>query len=174
MLCQNCKRNEANVHMKRIINASATEVHLCEDCARALGYGDAFSGFGLGLGDLFGNLISHSSVFSGTNAVRCPMCGNGFNDIAESGRLGCAECFDTFYDKLLPSIERIHGNNKHVGKRIVKGTDNPDYLREEEDLQAELEKAVREQNFELAAELRDKIKQREKEKTEEHNKREDK
>ncbi len=161
MLCQNCKRNDANVHMKRIINASATEVHLCEDCARALGYGDAFSGFGLGLGDLFGNLLSHAGAYSGINAVRCSMCGNSFNDIAESGRLGCAECYETFYDKLLPSIERIHGRTQHVGKKIGEKNENPEYLNDGQSLNAQLEKAVEEQNFELAAQLRDKIKQQE-------------
>lgn len=159
MLCQNCKRNEASVHMKRIINASATEVHLCGDCARSLGYGDSFSGFGLGLGDLFGNFLSHSPAVSGMNTVRCLMCGSGFGDIAESGRLGCAECYDTFYEKLLPSIERIHGKTQHAGKKIRKRDGSPDYMTTQEDLQSQLDKAVLEQNFELAAELRDKIKE---------------
>ena len=54
MICQNCNKNEANMHMKRIVNGRAAEVHLCSDCARFLGYGEAFSGFGLGLGELLG------------------------------------------------------------------------------------------------------------------------
>lgn len=162
MICENCKRNEANIHMKRIINASATEVHLCGDCAKALGYGGAFSGFGLGLGDLFGNFLSHTPTFSNTAAVRCSMCGNSFRDIAESGRFGCAECYETFYDKVLPSIERIHGQTKHVGKRVNKEDKDAHYITDTEDLKRQLDKAVEEQNYELAAELRDKIKENEK------------
>lgn len=162
MICENCKRNEANIHMKRIINASATEVHLCSDCAKSLGYGDGFSGFGLGLGDLFGNFLSYAPMFSNNTAVRCPMCGNSFRDIAESGRFGCAECYETFYDKVLPSIERIHGQTKHVGKKANNENKDADYLIDRDDLKNQLTKAVEEQNYELAAELRDKIKENEK------------
>mgnify|MGYP003506214751 CR=1 FL=1 len=49
MLCQNCNKNEANMHMKRIINGRAAEVHLCSDCARSLGYGEAFRVWALAL-----------------------------------------------------------------------------------------------------------------------------
>ncbi len=163
MLCQNCKRNDANVHMKRIVNGSAAEVHLCSECAEALGYPEAFAGFGLGLGELFGNLLGTAGTFPSTNSLRCPMCGSSFRDIAESGRLGCGECYETFYDKLLPSIERIHGKTRHIGKKIASKQEEPDYLKPQpEDLQTQLDRAVAEQNFELAAELRDKIKETEK------------
>ncbi len=162
MLCQNCKRNDANVHMKRIVNGSAAEVHLCAECAEALGYTEAFSNFGLGLGELFGNLLGAAGAFPTVSSLRCPMCGSSFRDIAESGRLGCGECYETFYDKLLPSIERIHGKTRHVGKKIaVKQEASDDVKPQAEDIQAQLEKAVAEQNFELAAELRDKIKAQE-------------
>jgi protein arginine kinase activator len=88
------------------------------------------------------------------------MCGNSFRDIAESGRFGCAECYETFYDKVLPSIERIHGQTKHVGKRANKENKDTHYITDTEDLKQQLDKAVEEQNYELAAELRDKIKEK--------------
>lgn len=158
MLCQNCRRNDANMHFKRIINGTAEEVHLCSDCAQALGYADAFSDFGLGLGDLFGNLLGHSTSLFPENAVRCAMCGSSFADIAESGRLGCAECYRTFYDRLLPSIERIHGKTAHVGK--IAGEEKPSDAvpDEKERIRTALNEAVAQQNFERAAQLRDELK----------------
>ena len=157
MLCQNCKRNDANIHMKRIINGRATEVHLCSDCAGALGYTEGLGGFGLDLSDLFGNLLG-GSTFIGTPSLRCPMCGSSFEDIARSGRLGCSQCYTTFYDKLLPSLERIHGKTGHTGKKTGEHNSTPAYGNEEEQLKARLDEAVKEQNYELAAQLRDKIK----------------
>ena len=149
MLCQNCGKNEATVHLKRIVNGSAAEVHLCADCAFSLGYGDAFSGFGFGTGGLFSDLF-----LKGENAaqLRCPGCGKTLDEIISGGLLGCAECYNTFYDKLVPTLRRLHGNSVHVGKR-------PNRLQSDRtaQLRRQLEDAVARQDFELAAQLRDEI-----------------
>lgn len=154
MICQNCNKNEANMHMKRIINGRAAEVHLCSDCARSLGYGEAFSGFSLGLGELFGELVAKGEG-SGEKALRCPGCGKSFDEIASDGKMGCAECYSAFYDKLLPSLRRIHGKATYVGNkpRVDEGASR----KRIENLKNELALAIETQNFELAAQLRDEI-----------------
>lgn len=142
------------MHMKRIINGSAAEVHLCSDCARSLGYGEAFSGFGIGFGELLGELLSkNESVSSG---VSCHTCGKTFDEIVRDGKMGCADCYVVFYDKLLPYINRIHGRATHIGNKPGQ-SDNikPRIAR----LKEELKTAVEEQNFELAAQLRDEIRE---------------
>ncbi len=153
MICQNCNKNEANMHMKRIINGRAAEVHLCSDCARFLGYGEALSGFGLGLGELFGELIAVNESNSG--ASRCPVCGKSFEEIAKDGKMGCAECYNVFYDKIMPSLNKIHGKASYVGSKPF-GSEKS--VKEElYDLKTQLENAIAEQNFEFAAEIRDRI-----------------
>lgn len=155
MICQNCNKNEANMHMKRIINGRAAEVHLCSDCARSLGYGEAFSGFGLGLGELLGELLAKGEG-SGEKSLRCPVCGKSFDEIASDGKMGCAECYSAFYDKLLPSLRRIHGKATYVGTK-PQGDNNISSRKRLEKLRGELAAAVEAQNFELAAQLRDEI-----------------
>ena len=155
MLCQNCKKNEANMHMKRIINGRAEEFHLCSDCARSLGYTGSFSDFGLGFGDLLSDFLGRGES-SALQSQKCPVCGKTFEDIVSDGKVGCAECYNTFYDKLLPSLKRIHGNLKHTGKSPLNVTAE-NKTEDISQLKSELEKAVSEQNFELAAQLRDKI-----------------
>ena len=117
MLCQNCGKNEATTHIKQFINGDMAESHLCSDCASHLGYSDMFSGFGLNLSELFGGFLGDMmpSISSG-KSPRCSKCGTSFDEIARDGRVGCADCYRTFYDKLLPSIQRIHGKAKHAGK----------------------------------------------------------
>lgn len=152
MLCQHCNKNGANMHMKRIINGRAAEVHLCSDCARSLGYGEAFSGFGLGFSDFLGDFLlkgEHSS-----NSSRCPFCNKSFEEIAKDGKMGCAECYTAFYDKLIPSLQRIHGKSTHMGKKPGDSDKNVNRL---EVLKESLEKAVLEQDFESAVKIRDEI-----------------
>ena len=162
MLCQNCGKNEATTHIKQIINGDMAESHLCSDCAAHLGYSDVFSGFGLNLSELFGGFLGDMmpSLSSG-NTPRCPKCGTSFDEIARDGRVGCADCYRTFYDKLLPSIQRIHGKIKHSGKTVSAVSEQPKAETTEEKiakLKAAMNDAVSKQDFENAAKIRDEIK----------------
>ena len=159
MLCQNCGKYEATTHVKRIVNGESAEAHLCSDCAKALGYNDVFGGFGNTFGDLLGSFFGEPQVSAiSSRTIRCEKCGNTFNDIVNSGKIGCADCYTTFYDKLLPSLQRIHGKTRHEGKNptIIKAevTDSANPI---EDLEEQLRFAIERQNFEKAAQLRDKI-----------------
>lgn len=168
MLCQNCGKREATTHIKRVVNAETSESHLCAECASALGYSDVFGGFGLSFGELLGGFLGESSPKHGqlSTTQRCQKCGNSWHDIVRDGKLGCAECYSTFYDKLLPSLQRIHGRIQHTGKISGSGEvpeTAPQKSEEElkaekiEQLRKEMDEAVKEQNFEQAAKLRDEI-----------------
>ncbi|MFR5876988.1 MAG: UvrB/UvrC motif-containing protein, partial [Eubacterium sp.] len=101
---------------------------------------------------------------------RCTYCGSSFNDIINSGKVGCANCYDRFEDKLAPSIEKLHGRTKHVGKHVTyteeadKAEENSNSNQEKsspiseiDKLKADLQNAIKEQRFEDAAVIRDKI-----------------
>ena len=155
MLCQNCGKNEATTHIKRVVNGETAETHLCVSCAEHLGYGDMFSGFGFNLDGFFGGLLGETMPLLGAEREeKCPKCGYTFSDIAKSGKLGCADCYRKFYDKLLPSLQRIHGKGTHMGKKPNGNIDSQNKLNV---LKEQLEEAIREQNFESAVKIRDEI-----------------
>lgn len=174
MLCQNCQRNEATTHVKRIVNGDMTETHLCAECVKLLGMDDVFSDFSFGLKDIFGSFFGDMLPAIGQSAVlRCSKCGCTFDDVVKTGKLGCAQCYDTFYDKLLPSLQRIHGKLHHVGKigTAQKESAGAQAAQAEEvqsapktvdmkiaELRELMNAAVEQQNFEEAARLRDEIK----------------
>ena len=165
MLCQHCNKNEATTHIKRIVNGEATENHLCADCAKSLGYDDIFDSFNLRIPSLFSSFFSDTPFALPTaNTVRCENCGSSFDDIVKGGTVGCAKCYDKFFDKLMPSIQRIHGKVRHAGKTPVmhERIESPETVRTPEEIIEEktalLQKAIEEQNFEEAAILRDEIK----------------
>ena len=70
--------------------------------------------------------------------------------------LGCPHCYDAFRDELLPMIRRTHGNVRHKAGDEPKKAKQP-APSEKEKLEAELKEAVAAENFEKAAELRDRI-----------------
>lgn len=163
MLCQNCGKNEATTHIKQIINGDMAESHLCSECAAHLGYDDVFSDFGLGLSKFFGGFLGDMmpSLSQGNSVKRCEKCGASFEDIAREGKVGCAECYSTFYDRLLPSIQRIHGKIKHSGKISAAAPEREAVETTEEKiekLQNQMNECVAKQEFEQAAKIRDEIK----------------
>lgn len=164
MLCQNCKKNEATTHIKRVINGEATQSHLCTSCAQNLGYNNFFDEFSFNLPSFFSGFFEDNLLPLGESRLdRCEKCGCSFDDIIKSGNVGCANCYDKFYSRLLPSIQRIHGKVKHAGsvpENIPEPTVPKEKTPEEKiaDLENEMTKAVEEQNFERAAILRDEIK----------------
>lgn len=116
MLCQNCRSKDANVHMKRIIAGEADEIHLCSHCASALGYSDIFPGFGISLSPS-AEFFSFPGFSSASNRVlRCEICGFSFEDISQTGKPGCPNCYKVFYDKLAPSLKKLHGRAVYRGK----------------------------------------------------------
>ncbi len=166
MKCQKCGANNANTHVKTIINGEFKEYDLCSECAHKMGYTNVFTDmdneFSNLLGSFFGNVLP-----ARTQATRCEFCGSTYSEIAKTGQVGCANCYKLFADQLYPSIRRIHGNTTHCGKnsgRAAAAEKKPAEMTKEEklaDMKKQLDAAVKEQNFELAAELRDKIKETE-------------
>lgn len=174
MLCQHCNQNEATTHIRQNINGQKQEMHLCSECAKELGVMDEFRMPSMSefFGDSFlGNFLGAgvAAMNSLAGVERCNTCGSSFNDIVKGGHLGCSDCYDMFEDKLEPSIRRIHGKAKHVGKYVTYSEDQENQTKKTEkapkkqadtleNLKEQLKDAIKEQRFEDAAVLRDKIK----------------
>lgn len=168
MLCERCGKNEATVHYSEIINGKKRSAALCADCAEKLGIGGAPSPLDIfGTGSLFsgffGDIFDHPKAVTSSNVVRCPVCGATLSDIAAEGKVGCSECYRTFRAELSPTIRRIHGGVTYKGSQPAK--DAPDEggtsdkpVSELDALRAELYEAIKKEDFERAAELRDRIK----------------
>ena len=166
MLCEKCKKAEAVTHIRQNINGELTEMHLCENCASEITgsfenhYGKLFSDFGFGLDSMLGSIFGQD--FLSENLLskpeqKCEMCGSTISAIRKSGNVGCSECYRTFREELMPLIQRIHGKTVHSGK-IPESAEGEISLKNKiAELEKELKKAVDEQNFEKAVEIRDEI-----------------
>ncbi len=164
MLCQKCKSKEATTHVKSVVNGEYTEYMLCSDCAKEMGYSNLFTDMQQDFNSILGSFFSNA-LPAHSQTRRCEVCGSTYHEIAKSGQVGCANCYDVFLNELMPSIRRIHGNTTHCGKKPVVATQKLEQKADKnqtiKELKAQLDEAVSEQNFELAAKLRDKIKEME-------------
>ncbi|TQI65988.1 UvrB/UvrC motif-containing protein [Clostridium sp. KNHs216] len=156
MLCDSCGKNPVTTHIKTIINGELTEYSLCAECAQRLGYGNLLTGLGCDYGSLLGGFFGGAEL---DDPVRCKCCGATFDDIMRSGQVGCAQCYHTFYDRLIPLIQRIHGNTKHRGKVPGGGALQSRPQEQLSLMRRELREAIDAENFEHAASLRDRIKE---------------
>lgn len=172
MKCQKCQKNEATTHIKRVINGQFEEYNLCAECAAEMGYGNFFHDLASSFEDDFNSLFGtffENALPARTQATRCETCGSSYTDIQRTGMMGCADCYRIFNGEIMPTIRRIHGNTTHCGKnsaayRAEKTKSASEKIEENkpeserDKLQAELDSAIENQEFERAAELRDRIK----------------
>lgn len=158
MLCQRCGEKEATIHLTKIVNGKKTEVHLCEDCAKKTEHlnlaSDPFSFQNL-LADILNPNVA--SISSEKEELKCKNCGMTYKEFTENGLFGCSECYEQFSDKIERLTKRIHGSTEHVGKVPKRRGGKLRKEKEIEELRTEMQKAVERENFEKAAELRDKI-----------------
>ena len=157
MLCQLCKQNEATTHIKNIVNGEFSECYMCRECATKKGYNNLYSTNSLDINSFLGSFLN-TGLPPRSYASRCELCGISFSDIAKTGKVGCANCYETFYNELYPSIKKMHGNTTHNGKVIGATSKELRLVNEVEKLKDKLQTAVVNQEFEKAAKIRDEIK----------------
>ena len=91
----------------------------------------------------------------------CARCGGTFQDFRETGRLGCPDCYRTFEAPLRDLLRRLHGSTHHLGERYAEREPargaRPWRPSRPPELREQLRLAVETENFELAAELRDRL-----------------
>lgn len=161
MLCQNCQERMANVHFTQIANNKKTEMYLCEQCARDKGQ----SGIGppINISDFLSGFMSFGNTETRTIQEPaeecCDICGMSFEDFRKTGKMGCSNCYHIYGDRLKPIMKRLHGNTEHTGKVPVKLSGETNQTKELESLKTSLAKAVQNEEYEKAAEIRDKIRE---------------
>jgi len=160
MLCQECKKREATVHLTQIVNNEKTVLSLCKECAAKKGFHSPLDNVPFPLSEILSGLIQQD-IHQNKEPVpdlTCPRCGLTFEKFIRQGRFGCGECYRAFRPRLEPIMRKIHGSSLHKGRLPTSASDETLPIKEEERLESELKKAVEAEDFERAADLRDKLK----------------
>lgn len=163
MLCDECKKRTAAVHLTKIVQGKKEEIHLCEVCAKSkenISLQNPFT-----IPNFLTNLLDanispqHSFIYGEENT--CHQCGTTFIKFKQEGRLGCEGCYEVFEKRLNPLIKKIQGNEAHVGK-VPKRTGGVIHLkRQAKQLKLKLQQLIEAEEFEAAAKTRDEIREME-------------
>jgi protein arginine kinase activator len=155
------------VHVAEITNGQKQETHLCELCAKEI----QIHGFGffpqMNMNNFLAGLLNYDFNSSNVNQVEatgknCEKCGVSEEQFAKKGLLGCGDCYPIFEEKMLPLLRRIHGNTRHTGKVPERTGGRARLVKEIEVIKRQLKEAISREEFERAAQLRDSIRQMEK------------
>ncbi len=144
MLCQKCQKNQANVHMMQNINGVVTEEHLCTECANL--NQSEFSGFSQ---KMFGNIFSDS--FFGNDFFRRLF--GGQNSMLAIPSMAGEDLKVREYDEYaLPEYNKAYQNNNNEDREMPNA-------KKILALKKDLKTAVKKEDFEKAAKIRDRIKE---------------
>ena len=167
MKCTQCGEREAVVQLTQIANEQVVHLHLCERCAAEKGVETAAGVGKTPIGSFLASMGPEALAGSGVlpaSEESCATCGATIADFKQTGRLGCPECWVAFERPLRDLVRRLHGSSRHTGRRAASVTfpgTVPARLAEAPtviEIRAQLKLAVEAENFELAAELRDRLK----------------
>lgn len=163
MLCDHCKERDGVVTLTTVEGDTVRQLTLCERCAAERGVETPSLQPKNPLGEFLQAVQQQGGavgglIAAGGEAEGCSFCQTTLRDFRESGRLGCAHCYETFERSLRDLLRRVHGHSVHVGRRY----DPPraEVLMQAVtlgELRTRLERAVEGEEFELAASLRDQI-----------------
>jgi len=157
MPCQICGKALATIHLTEIENNATNELHVCEKCAEERGFHGPGSKGKISIVDQFLQLAAGTGAEE--SQVRCRRCGLAFSEFRRIGRLGCSQCYVSFQGQLRPILRKVHGGVLHAGKSPARDEGRLRRRREVERLQEDLERAVRREEYERAAEIRDRLRE---------------
>ena len=184
MLCEKCGKNEATYYYHENVNGKTKTYRLCADCAKKMEEADELPSFRMDRffddfdsffdepflqrpmktlnGLLNGFFGTDRALGSGSGREKkdektCPGCGATLRDFATRGA-GCPKCFETFAEELAPTVSRVHGKTVHTGRAPARYRSRIERKRRMEALVEEQREAVKNEDFEKAAAIRDELK----------------
>lgn len=173
MLCQICNKNPATIHVQEIINGEKKVFHLCAECAAKKAETEPILQ-SFNLAEMLYNFASENAQENTEGAeepvppasVKCAACGWDTERFRKTGRLGCPDCYLVFSEVLSGVLENMHRGSMHRGKVPLNHETNHQtedaiekvaLRRRIADCQQELEIRIRNEEYEEAAALRDRI-----------------
>ena len=180
MKCENCGENEANIHYTQMINGVKEEWNLCSECAEELNFYDIDYSLPIDFSSFFGEFVeqNHSDLLKDyvQKQTHCNKCGMTLEEFSEIGKFGCDNCYEVFHNQINQLLKNIYGTDNHIGRKTISNYKQEKVENEEtkikleeninkiEKLKRELKQAIKIEDYEKAAVIRDEIKKIEEEK----------
>lgn len=163
MKCQFCEK-PATFHITELTGDDGPQVmHLCETHARKFLQKEAATPAASIAGEIAKHLQSASTKeeIEALDQKECPVCGISFFEFRNTGRLGCPFDYSHFETDLQPLLVNIHDDTEHRGKRPKRAAASASVQAEMIQLRRDMEEAIEREDYELASQIRDQLKEME-------------
>jgi protein arginine kinase activator len=142
-MCEECGCRPANIHLTQIVDNVSQSIHLCEQCAGKRGINMSID-----------ETPAPSVPFEDRE---CGVCRMTLSNFRKQGQLGCPSCYQAFEAEIDELLLQVHGSTEHRGKGYRTTNIDECVVRDISELRALLDAAIRNEQFESAALLRDAI-----------------
>lgn len=158
MKCECCHNEEATIHLTQVIDGNVKKLNLCQECAQNSGIDlnspISITDILLGLGSQLPMGSPNPAEFD----LSCSRCQMTRTEFKKGARLGCPECYNAFMGELNALTKAMHHSGQHVGKIPARQGNEARITAQIAALQTDIETAIAKEQYEVAANLRDKIK----------------
>tara|TARA_B100000282_G_C31707269_1_gene479316 strand:- start:987 stop:1505 length:519 start_codon:yes stop_codon:yes gene_type:complete len=160
MKCEFCKKENATIHLTQLVNGEMKKLNLCQSCAKEHGI-DLNSP--ISITDVLMGIEKQKKRNPVTNLEKqyeltCKRCNLSRTEFSKKARLGCPECYKTFKVELKSITQAMHHSMEHVGKVPSKQEEDIKISAKIKLLKKEIDKSVKNEDYESAAKFRDEIK----------------
>jgi protein arginine kinase activator len=161
MKCEICGLKDAVIHIRQIQKDLMHELHICEECAQEKGL-IREEDSELPIANLLSGLLEGKDM-TGSGDVKdaCPRCGMKASEFRKQGKLGCPDCFAAFEKDVRSIVSQMAARPRHTGKLPTALAEEHATSAEAETMREELREAIEREDYELAARLRDKLRESE-------------
>lgn len=165
MICQICGKHNASMLVQQIVGGKAKSLYMCRSCAKKHNLFADERQMHLSLKELFDGITPSpagtNDAASGNELTACPECGTPLSRIKEKKMLGCSRCFFYFRNTVVKLMQGAQQEVFYSGALPARLETFSGPVLSMQQLEAELKRAVENEEFELAAYYRDRIKERE-------------
>lgn len=166
MICEKCKKREANIKLIKVVNGKKESHMFCDKCINELGdiisenEKDEIDEFDFN--KILDGLIDYLGKGKEKKELKidaiCKRCGTTYEEIKENRKVGCCQCYETFELGLIPMMYEYHKSSYHKGNKnfphITEGNKSLEYLKQE------LEEAIKFEEYEKASIIKNEIDKR--------------
>jgi len=165
MQCEVCQQGPASVYVTDLkygpdvphgeLGALETK-SVCSSCAAHLGLPHATTP-AQDKAVLFKLLKKTAQKSAKPAGPACPRCDLALAEFRQTGRVGCADCYATFAPHLEAMLLGMHQATRHVGRGPGTSAAESDRTAEIARIRERMDLAIREEDYEDAARLRDEL-----------------
>ena len=163
MKCDGCKKNEANLVLHMITNGQVATRSLCMECAKKAHeeMTQAFSTMGMtmaGLDDMRPENTETQRESLRLPRMICASCRTAYEDIDHDTVFGCPQCYQAFHGQVIDYLSSLKEQEEPARAAVEPLGMDPAPVTES-DLRERLNDALKTEDYEQAASLRDRLRE---------------